>query len=390
MSDQDDKAKTTTEVVILPPELARAAKAPPCLVLISGSAQNAGRQWPLEKPTVSLGRLQNCDIRIEERGVSKEHAVFTLTGGKIYVTDLGATNKTMINALAIPPHEPQLLKNNDEVRTGPVVFKFLQGGVLRETAEKARMQAELENARQIQGSFLPSKPDVRYPSVHISGRFRPASEVGGDWWWHWLCEDKVFVVIADATGHGAGAALIASAVRYSVIGLEDDAAAGIEKVYTTLSTAVEKCSAGAVSMTAWLMEFDTKSRKLKFINASHEPPILFPPDSAKNPPKWTQLNLVAKGLSAPLGVEGGNFSVSETTVAPGSRLVLFTDGLIQNFSISGVTERALYMELIKAHADFLTEPTGFLDRIFAELKESTLPNSKADDVTVVVMDFFQS
>jgi diguanylate cyclase (GGDEF)-like protein len=53
-----------------------------------------------------------------------------LMGPDVSVVDMGSTNKTIVNGMTLPPLTPHRLKNNDQVKTGNVVFKFLERGSL--------------------------------------------------------------------------------------------------------------------------------------------------------------------------------------------------------------------------------------------------------------------
>lgn len=73
-----------------------------------------------------------------------------------------------------------------------------------------RQQAELRMAEDIQKTLIPEKHS-RHSGIVTQSYFKPATECAGDWWGRFtLGEDKVLVAIADATGHGAHAAIIAS------------------------------------------------------------------------------------------------------------------------------------------------------------------------------------
>ena len=87
--------------------------------------------YAVDKEKMVIGRKQDCDIVIDDKTVSMEHAlVEVVNSGKkksskeYYITDLGSTNSTYINDKEI---ERQKLKNDDMIRIGWSTFKFIEG-----------------------------------------------------------------------------------------------------------------------------------------------------------------------------------------------------------------------------------------------------------------------
>lgn len=108
--------------------LAQAGEAPPCLVLLVGPANMIGRQWPLQSNNMILGRTDSANIHVEDKSISKSHAKFLISGGEVSIIDLESTNKTVVNGRLIPSLQPIILGNNDQIKTGNVIFKFLEKG----------------------------------------------------------------------------------------------------------------------------------------------------------------------------------------------------------------------------------------------------------------------
>ena len=108
--------------------MAQAGEAPPCLVLLVGPENAVGRQWPIEKSENVLGRSESSQIFVKDKSISKAHAKLQMVGGEVNVVDLQSTNKTVVNGQVIPPMTPIKLTNNDQIKTGNVIFKFLERG----------------------------------------------------------------------------------------------------------------------------------------------------------------------------------------------------------------------------------------------------------------------
>ena len=108
--------------------LAQAGEAPPCLVFLVGPANMIGKQWELKDANVILGRSETAHINIRDASISKSHAKFVVSGTEVTITDLQSTNKTVVNGKIIPSLQPIALSNNDQIKTGNAIFKFLEKG----------------------------------------------------------------------------------------------------------------------------------------------------------------------------------------------------------------------------------------------------------------------
>lgn len=108
--------------------LAKAGQAPPCLVLLVGPPNYVGRQWAIEDTDRILGREETSHIHVGDKSMSKSHAKLALAGGEVSIIDLESTNKTIVNGEILPSLIPRVLKNNDQIKMGNVIFKFLERG----------------------------------------------------------------------------------------------------------------------------------------------------------------------------------------------------------------------------------------------------------------------
>jgi diguanylate cyclase (GGDEF)-like protein len=122
-----------------------ANRTPATLVLLVGPASSIGKQWQLSGQDLVIGRSPSNSIFIDDRSVSKSHAKFVLSGSDTMIMDLESTNKTVINSQPIPPLTTVKLKNNDQVKVGNVIFKFLEKGSIEAvSAQKAFDRSQLD------------------------------------------------------------------------------------------------------------------------------------------------------------------------------------------------------------------------------------------------------
>lgn len=101
--------------------------APPVLVVLLGPTAYQGKQFPVQDGVV-IGRAHESKIYIDDRSLSRSHARVDMRGSDVTVVDLGSTNKTIVNGQILPPMAPCQLKNNDQIKTGNIIFKFLERG----------------------------------------------------------------------------------------------------------------------------------------------------------------------------------------------------------------------------------------------------------------------
>ncbi|MBE1559303.1 SpoIIE family protein phosphatase [Nonomuraea africana] len=173
----------------------------------------------------------------------------------------------------------------------------------------------------LQRSLLPQPPPHR-PGLKIAYRYLPAgagNEVGGDWFDVIpLAEGKTALVVGDVMGSGIAAATTMGQLRTATSTLAaldldpaevlrhlDDIAAGLSRPFVTCVYAV--C--------------DPAHGRCRVSTAGHLPPVLVPAEGAPE--------LVAIPPGAPLGVGGVDFTTVTLPLAPGSLLVLYTDGLVE-------------------------------------------------------------
>jgi two-component system, cell cycle response regulator len=127
----DEKSYDKTNVVdgdTLKLRLDEVRKAPPALILLMGPTGLMGKQWFVDRAEMTIGREISCDIQIEEKSLSKKHAKIVMVGDDLQIVDLNSTNGTEIGALKLSPHTPTTLHNNDSIKLGNIIFKYLSQG----------------------------------------------------------------------------------------------------------------------------------------------------------------------------------------------------------------------------------------------------------------------
>ena len=99
-----------------------------CLVVIYGP--DLGRKFTLTNQSLTVGRVDGCDIQLDEREVSRGHCKVVCRDGRVTIHDLGSTNGTYVDDKLV---EVAPLENGSLVRIGGTILKFLASGNLEST-----------------------------------------------------------------------------------------------------------------------------------------------------------------------------------------------------------------------------------------------------------------
>ena len=188
----------------------------------------------------------------------------------------------------------------------------------------ARIDKELEFARQIQLSALPSVfppyPNRRDFSVFAS--MDAAKEVGGDFYDFYLIgENRLAFLVADVSGKGIPAAMFMMNVKTLIKGLVESGH-DVDEAFTIANDRLCQNNETGMFVTAWLGILDLQTGNLRYVNAGHNPPAIRKADGAFELLK-SRANLVLAGM------DGIRYRKAEMTLAPGDEIYLYTDGVTE-------------------------------------------------------------
>lgn len=207
---------------------------------------------------------------------------------------------------------------------GLLYWSLFKGLTLSTQAMAQRV--ELDVATQIQKSVLPCDfpafPDRQEFDVHAV--MTSAKEVGGDFYDFFLVdENHLAVVIADVSGKGIPAAMFmmtARALLKSLVLSKES----LDRVMTIANERLCANNDAGMFVTVWLGIYEISTKKLRFVNAGHNPPLLF------NENKWSYLDYKMYKRGIMLGVrEGVKYQQNELLLSKGSVLFLYTDGITE-------------------------------------------------------------
>jgi phosphoserine phosphatase RsbU/P len=286
----------------------------------------------------------------------------------------------------LPGGEWTITTKSSEVKVFALDFHFY-GGLLMlvllilEVADRVVMKRDLQIAKEIQAWLLPSQaPDV--PGLEIAFATRPANTVAGDYYDVFARtplepeRSNFLIAVADVAGKSVPAAMLMATFQASLKTLSITPGPLTELVARMNRYACSNSQRGRRFTTAFIAEYEPSSRRLTYVNAGHNNPMLRRQSGLME-------RLEAGGV--PLGVmEDATYESGERVLERGDWLAIFTDGVIEaeNIQQQEYGEARLIAML---HSGVLTAPPVMLNSILVDLDRFVGNAPQHDDVTCVVM-----
>jgi serine phosphatase RsbU (regulator of sigma subunit) len=201
-----------------------------------------------------------------------------------------------------------------------------------ELADKVIMKRDLEIAREIQTWLVPSEPPA-IPGADVAFSTRPQNSVAGDYYdaFYPLADavagGKVMLVMADVAGKSVPAALLMATLQASLRTIASEGLPLTLLAERLNRYACQHSLGGQRFTTAVIGEYEPSTRKLRYVNAGHNAPVIRRADGSTE-------RMESGGL--PLGImPDAVFPDAAVELRTGDTLVLFTDGVVEAFNSSG-------------------------------------------------------
>jgi phosphoserine phosphatase RsbU/P len=279
-----------------------------------------------------------------------------------------------------------LWTNISELRAHPVTFEFYGFAALLcclgyEAARRAldrdqqlrSIQQELEIARRIQMSILPARsPDTA--AFRVATRYRAMTSVAGDFYEFLPADDGgLGLLVADVSGHGVPAALIASMVKVAV-----QAQRPRQSDPASLLWGVNQALCGNAQnqfVTAAYVFLDAERAELRYAAAGHPPMLLLRGGEV--------LQIEENGLVMAL-MSSATYTSTTRPLQQGDRLLLYTDGIVEATNSGdeefGYERIATLLKASAAHS-----PEQAADSLLEAV--SAWSASQQDDLTIMLCDY---
>lgn len=244
---------------------------------------------------------------------------------------VGRDGKTLSEMLVVTPEDRALSIYEIDFLEGLV----LQTAIAAENAknhqrhlEYARLAQDLEAARMIQQSLIP-QVTPKIAGYSLAARSRACYSVGGDYLDIVTEPDgSQLMLVADVAGKGLASALVCTTFRSAFRALAKQSLT-LKELAARLGQQhwEEGDEARRRYVTAIFMRLDAESGELEFVNAGHNPGFVLTPNAAGT---FDLKTVVASGT--PLGMlPGMRYTAERVNFPPGSRLLMYTDGLTEVF-----------------------------------------------------------
>ncbi len=269
-----------------------------------------------------------------------------------------------------------------------VAFDFhFYGGLLMfalliaEVGDRVVMKRDLQIAKEIQTWLLPASPPA-IPGLEVAFTTRPANTVAGDYYDVFARpatepgSETFLIAIADVAGKSIPAAMLMATFQASLKTLSSTHSSLPILVSRMNRYACGNSQNGRRFTTAFIAEYDPASRRLTYVNAGHNDPIL-----------RRQAGVIERlgtgGL--PLGImEDAPYQAAEVTIQPGDWLAIFTDGVIEaeNAHQQEYSEQRFITML---HAGAMLSPEMLLNTVMVDLDRFVGDAPQHDDITCMLL-----
>ena len=247
--------------------------------------------------------------------------------------------------------------------------------VLLEVADRLSLKDDLEVAREIQNAMLPAGT-YSAPGVVACGLTRPANTVGGDFFDILPAPGgEIIVTLGDVAGKGSPAALLMALLLAMMRTLVDEGLAD-STLIERLNVQVSRHSPASRFITVFYSRYDPGTGRLAYVNAGHTPALLQRADGRFE-------RLMGGGVA--LGMfDGSTYETHHTTLEPGDRLVVYSDGITEAESPEGqpFEEPGLQAVLREHQAE---APAAVGQAVFRAVERHARDFKLADDLTVLLL-----
>ncbi len=243
-------------------------------------------------------------------------------------------------------------------------------------ARHRQMEAELQLAERVQQSLAPR--GLIWGGATVETHYQPAWSVGGDYGLVVPNEDHLDMLVCDVSGHGISSALVANRI-YSETMAQIERSAELGVMLRSLNHfVVENLASSAFFFTVAAIRLDRSCRSLQFAGAGHPPAMIVRKGES---PRLLESRSGILGLFENV-VDAD--SIIEASVEPGDRVLIYTDGLTENFNAQ---REMLGVEgLSEIVRDAFHLPLAGMKRQILDRVESWRSGPATDDVSMVLVE----
>lgn len=250
----------------------------------------------------------------------------------------------------------------------------------KESLQQESIKKELEFASQMQSMLIPDPKKLPHTNeIQVSAFYHPHFEVGGDYYdflkmnhqFHGFC-------IADVSGKGVSAALFMSNFQANLRALFTPEIS-LEDLIVKLNERVMEIANGEKFITLFIARINRKTREIEYINAGHNPPIVYDLTSKK-------INYLTNGCIG-LGMldEIPQISKGHYQISGACKILCYTDGLVEL-----IHENQIEYD-IREIVDAISNEQNMTDNIEEIIENQNVYKGNSaifDDISIIGIEFF--
>jgi len=243
------------------------------------------------------------------------------------------------------------------------------------SAQKELLEKELELARNLQKSLLPSDLPAG-GGIEFATLFEPSAAIGGDYFDVLrIADDELAVIIADVSGHGLSSGLRMAMLKSALLILVEETREPAE-ILRRLDGVVRTNGESRFFVTATLGLFNLKTGVLRLTNAGHPPTYIV---------RGAEVEEILLP-SSPLGGLGHSYASATTTLGPTESAIWLSDGLIEatNTADEPFGYDSVVQTLAGAPGD---SAVAIRNRLLAAVERHTAGHPAGDDRTLMVLRY---
>jgi sigma-B regulation protein RsbU (phosphoserine phosphatase) len=243
-------------------------------------------------------------------------------------------------------------------------------------ARQKQVEEELLLAERVQQSLAPRS--LKWGGISVEVHYHPVWSIGGDYGMVVPSDDHLDVLVCDVSGHGISSALVANRI-YSETMAQIERSAELGAMLRHLNHfVVQNLANSTFFFTVAALRLDRSCRSLQFAGAGHPPAIMVRRGESPRllESKTGILGLFEDVVDAEAAIESG--------VQSGDRVLIYTDGLTENFNAS---QEMLGVEgLLEIVRDASGLPLAEMKRQILDRVEAWRSGPATDDVSVVLVE----
>jgi sigma-B regulation protein RsbU (phosphoserine phosphatase) len=251
----------------------------------------------------------------------------------------------------------------------------LTATVARETAARARLDREIEIAREVQEGLFPQRwPEV--PGLRYAGHCRPARGVGGDYYDFLELDGGLAFAIGDVSGKGIPAALLMASLQASLRAQALSSPTDLGRLMSRLNALLYDTSPANRYATLFFAHYEPAQRALRYVNAGHNEPALLRGDGSV---EKLRVGGPVVGL-----LPAATFEQASVTLRPGDVLLGYTDGVSE--AMNAADEEWGEERMIAVGRECVgLAPDEVVKRVLAAADSFVAGAPQHDDMTLMVI-----